>query len=81
MENPKGLIARSQYDVTQVSSTKSCNSLIKEFAIRTFYAGNFPMQFMQAELDDIGNDLQKALSQFALLQCNALSAQATCDAP
>lgn len=38
------------------------------------------MQFMQAELDDIGNDLQKALSQFALLQCNALGAQTTRDA-
>ena len=39
------------------------------------------MQFMQAELDDIGNDLQKALSQFALLQCNALSVQTNRDAP
>jgi hypothetical protein len=57
MENPKGLIARSQYDVTQVSSTKSCNSLIKEFAIRTFYAGNFPMQFMQA--GGVGDDFER----------------------
>jgi hypothetical protein len=80
MENPQGLMARSQYDVTQVSSTKSCNSLIKEFVIRTIYVGNFPMKTMQAKLDDIGNGLQKALSQFALLQCNALSAQTTRDA-
>jgi hypothetical protein len=57
MENPKGLIARSQYDVTQVSSTKSSNSLIKEFAIRTFYAGNFPMQFMQA--GGVGDDFER----------------------
>jgi hypothetical protein len=38
------------------------------------------MKTMQAELDDIGNGLQKALSQFALLQCNALSAQTIRDA-
>ena len=31
-------------------------------------------------IDEIGNGVQKALSQFALLQCNALSAQTNRDA-
>jgi hypothetical protein len=57
MENPQGLMARSQYDVTQVSSTKSCNSLIKEFVIRTIYVGNFPMKTMQA--GGVGDDFER----------------------
>lgn len=39
----------------------------------------FPVRFIKI-IDEIGNGVQKALSQFVLLQCNAFGAQTNRDA-